>query len=410
LSCLAAAVFTTGCGDMMKAPTPYFTPHARAADLTAPAEARLTTAMIEHFGSPNQLVGWQRFPLDYGTAVTGARPSPTGAPDMSFDGWRLKWGRDLYMQHCIHCHGVTGNGDGPTAPFLNPRPRDYRQGVFKFTSTQTGLKPTKADLATVLKNGIPGTSMPSYVLLGQDQINALVMYVQWLSSRGEVEIQSINELAAMGADKPAVADAVNGGKPLADVMKEVEETIESDFAGAFDSAASNIASNWKDVELPENIVVPTVAWSGQALSDSIARGKEIFNSQAVNCAKCHGAGGAGNGPETDSYIVVPNSKPERTYTVKGLHDMWGNPVPPRNLTRGVYRGGRRPVDLYRRVAMGVKGTPMGGFSNVLNEEQIWDVVNYVMSIPFGEQPFDVRDLADGTIPAVPKVAARGQSE
>ena len=58
----------------------------------------------------------------------------------SKDGWRLKDGRNLYMQHCLHCHGVSGDGAGPTAKFLNPRPRDYRQGIFKFKSTQAPIK------------------------------------------------------------------------------------------------------------------------------------------------------------------------------------------------------------------------------------------------------------------------------
>ncbi len=44
-------------------------------------------------------------------------------------------GYALYRRHCLHCHGVSGAGDGPTAPFLYPRPRDYRKGLFKFTST-----------------------------------------------------------------------------------------------------------------------------------------------------------------------------------------------------------------------------------------------------------------------------------
>jgi hypothetical protein len=46
-------------------------------------------------------------------------------------------GYSLYRLHCLHCHGVSGAGDGPTAPFLYPRPRDYRKGLFKFTSTPT---------------------------------------------------------------------------------------------------------------------------------------------------------------------------------------------------------------------------------------------------------------------------------
>jgi len=41
----------------------------------------------------------------------------------------------LYRQHCAHCHGVSGDGAGPTAAYLNPYPRDYRKGIFKFKST-----------------------------------------------------------------------------------------------------------------------------------------------------------------------------------------------------------------------------------------------------------------------------------
>ena len=48
--------------------------------------------------------------------------------------------RGLYREHCAHCHGITGDGNGPTAAFLNPYPRDYRPGKFKFKSTPIGLK------------------------------------------------------------------------------------------------------------------------------------------------------------------------------------------------------------------------------------------------------------------------------
>src|SRR5262249_29870956 len=36
-------------------------------------------------------------------------------------------GYTLYRLHCLHCHGVSGAGDGPTAAFLYPTPRDYRR-------------------------------------------------------------------------------------------------------------------------------------------------------------------------------------------------------------------------------------------------------------------------------------------
>jgi mono/diheme cytochrome c family protein len=93
----------------------------------------------------------------------------------------------LYRRHCAHCHGVTGDGMGPTASFLSPYPRDFRLGRFKFKSSTTGTPPTKAELKLLLQNGVPGTSMPSFRLLSDDELDALVDYVIYLSMRGMVE-------------------------------------------------------------------------------------------------------------------------------------------------------------------------------------------------------------------------------
>ena len=72
-------------------------------------------------------------------------------------------GYALYRKHCLQCHGVFGAGDGPTSTFLVPRPRDYRPGIFKFTSTNpTNAKPSRADLRKTLLYGLHGTSMPGF--------------------------------------------------------------------------------------------------------------------------------------------------------------------------------------------------------------------------------------------------------
>ncbi len=54
----------------------------------------------------------------------------------------LKEGSKHYRRHCMHCHGVTGDGRGPTGPWVNPHPRDYRQGLFKFISSDVGRAQT----------------------------------------------------------------------------------------------------------------------------------------------------------------------------------------------------------------------------------------------------------------------------
>ena len=119
--------------------------------------------------------------------------------------------------------------------------------------------------------------------------------------------------------------------------------------------------------------------------ESIARGQVLFNGPVAKCNTCHGAAGLGDGPQTQ---LVQEGE-----TIPGLFDKWGNEIEPRNLRTGIYRGGRRPIDLYRRIRAGIKGTPMPPFGT-LSDEEVWDLVNYVMSIPFEE-----RELGEG--PYVP---------
>ena len=134
----------------------------------------------------------------------GTPDEPFALPETGLDIRRLKmaagaaWTDEkgavygLYRKHCVHCHGIDGDGQGPTALFLNPYPRDYRQGVYKFKSTYNPARPTDEDLHHVLVNGIPGTAMPSFSLLAPAEIEALIEYVKYLSMRGQMETALTN--------------------------------------------------------------------------------------------------------------------------------------------------------------------------------------------------------------------------
>lgn len=96
----------------------------------------------------------------------------------------LTAGRMLYMRHCSHCHGTSGDGNGPTARYMTPKPRDYRNGVFKFKSTNDMSKVSRNDLSRIVKYGIPGTYMPSFLLLKDEDHHAIIEYVRFLALRG----------------------------------------------------------------------------------------------------------------------------------------------------------------------------------------------------------------------------------
>ena len=53
-----------------------------------------------------------------------------------------------------------------------------------------------------------------------------------------------------------------------------------------------------------------------------------------------------------------------------------------NLTTGVFRGGRRPIDLYYRIHSGINGSNMTAFGKALKPDQIWDLVNFLEILPY----------------------------
>ena len=71
-------------------------------------------------------------------------------------------GRLVYQRRCVGCHGVKGDGNGPVATFLDPRPRNFTLGSFKFRTTPSGSLPTDGDLYRTLTRGVRWTAMPTW--------------------------------------------------------------------------------------------------------------------------------------------------------------------------------------------------------------------------------------------------------
>ncbi len=71
----------------------------------------------------------------------------------------LKAGKFIYERSCAICHGPRGAGDGLAAAQLDPAPRDFTRGLFKFRSTPSGTMPTLEDLARTVTHGVTGTAM-----------------------------------------------------------------------------------------------------------------------------------------------------------------------------------------------------------------------------------------------------------
>ena len=82
----------------------------------------------------------------------------------------LARGKALYEKNCLACHGSTGDGKGPAATTLAPPPSNFKM-----------IQPDFDYIRKVLRDGIPGTSMPVWKdQLSESDNAAVAAYVRSL--------------------------------------------------------------------------------------------------------------------------------------------------------------------------------------------------------------------------------------
>ncbi len=317
----------------------------------------------------------------------------------------------LYRQHCVHCHGISGDGRGPTALFLNPYPRDYRQGVFKFKSTYTAARPTMEDLHRIMVNGIPGTAMPSFSLLPEAEIDALIEYVKYLAIRGQMETAltsyAFNDLGEEEVIDEKTDEPVldKDGEPVMRLIP-LNPAEDADQRMAILDMLAEISDEWnaanEQIIVPAEESIPEEDRSPEEIAASVAKGRELFFGVRANCVKCHGPTALGDGQQDDfdnwnkaHHLFLESVKnstdeelaDERAEVAASLFPV-RNAIP-RNMRLGVYRGGHRRIDIFWRVFAGIPGTPMPGSGpaspgaqGTLTEEEMWNIVDYVLSLPY----------------------------
>ncbi len=148
----------------------------------------------------------------------------------------LAKGKQVYLNRCWYCHGKLGDGNGPAADFLDPRPRDFTAGMYKIRTTKTGELPTDEDLFRIVSRGIPGTAMPRWELtLSEEERWQAVQYIK------------------------------------------------------------TFAYEFSDPEYDPYLSVVQIPQKIESSPESISRGREVFEQN--KCFECHGLDGKGDGRE-----------------------------------------------------------------------------------------------------------------
>lgn len=247
-------------------------------------------------------------------------PPKTEPAELATDDENTSPGYRLFVSHCSACHGPKGDGNGLGSRHLFPPPRDLRRERGRLVSTKNGV-PTLDDTVTVLRRGIPGTSMPAYDDLDEKQLRVLAEEVHRMRREGLRE-GLVNLLESEG-----------------------DEVDEHDVEDSIDRLVSP----------GESIVVPSL---GPAEPSSIVRGKDTF--VALGCASCHGEDGSGVAEQV-------------------WHDERGSPVRTRDLAREPLKGGQDAKSIYRRIAAGMPGSPHPS-SRGVDQQQLIDVVHFCLSL------------------------------
>jgi len=186
-------------------------------------------------------------------------------------------GREIYKASCMSCHGINGDGNGPAAKRLDPKPRDFTTGLFKWRTTPYGALPTDADIARSIREGVSGTEMvPFKEILSKKARMAVVQYIKIFS--------------------PKFADP-----------------------------AQQVA--------PKDILKLPVTRPFEPSEESIAKGKELFTSKG--CAACHGEEAAGDGPAGGA-LVDAWGEPIRPWNFR--HAFYKSGISDQDLYRTITTG------------------------------------------------------------------------
>jgi cytochrome c oxidase cbb3-type subunit 2 len=140
-------------------------------------------------------------------------------------------GKQVFLQRCVGCHGLAGDGKGPAAPFMSPPPADFTDPDDACCGGDTG----PGDFYFRILRGWPGTAMENFGdRLSVNDIWRVVLFLKTIPNgtldSGVIPTPSDyivwtppDELQAWIQEKQPLSDNASFGEPETDpFLKEAE--------------------------------------------------------------------------------------------------------------------------------------------------------------------------------------------
>ena len=174
-------------------------------------------------------------------------------------------GKTLFAVNCASCHGTTGKGDGPASVALNPKPRDFTSGYWRYGGGE-------ARVVRTISEGSPGTAMAAFPAISLEDRFALAHYVRSLAPKQEEDKpEDLAWLGPTGGTGGESGGAAAAGGPATPQPSVATMPIER--------AIALLAQ-------PE----PKAGVAMTASSDLTEPGASLYSER---CASCHGGAGEG---------------------------------------------------------------------------------------------------------------------
>ncbi len=177
----------------------------------------------------------------------------------------LAKGKSAFLINCASCHGTAGKGDGSASAALNPKPRDFTSGYWRYGG---GV----ARVTRTITEGSPGTGMASFIAIPLEERIALAHYVRSLGPKlAEDKPEDLAWLQPPGSAPSGGTGAPSGGAPAGGAPEPPGPVI------PVDRAMAALAES----EPPVGVA---------AAPDASQPGSDLY---AERCARCHGPAGQG---------------------------------------------------------------------------------------------------------------------